>query len=130
MSVSLAAKVNGTKLMPMIVSKGAVWETKALSEEFKGKVVIASSPNAWMNTDLAHVCIDKVLGAFSVQRRFLAWDSYECHNEDTVERKKIDVAVVPGGCTKYIQAPDVPWNKTFKAECTKRYDEWLAGINN
>ena len=44
MSVCLAAKVNG-----------AVREAKALSEEFKGKVVIASSLNAWMNTDLAHV---------------------------------------------------------------------------
>ena len=22
--------------------------------------------------------------------------------------------IVPGGCTKYIQAPDVVWNKSFK----------------
>ena len=45
-SVCLAAKADGTKLIPMIVFKGAVRETKVLSEEFKGKAVIASSPNA------------------------------------------------------------------------------------
>ena len=112
--------------------KAAVREMKALSEELKGKAVIASSPNAWMNTEW----IDKVLGAFSFQRRFLAWDSYECHIEDTDKKslnvKQKDVAVVPGGCTKCIQAPDVSWNKTSKAECTERYDDWLAeeGSNN
>ena len=33
--------------------------------------------------------------------------------------------MVPGGCTKYVQAPDVSWNKPFKAYCTEKYDEWL-----
>ena len=32
---------------------------------------------------------------------------------------------MPEGSTKYIQAPDVSWNKPFKATCTKK--EWLAG---
>ena len=85
-SVCLAAKADGTKLIPMIVFQGTVRETKALSEEFKGKAVIASSPNAWMNTELTHVWVDKVLGTFPFQRRFLAWDSYECHIEDTVKK--------------------------------------------
>ena len=34
---------------------------------------------------------------------------------------------MPGGCTKYIQAPNVSWNKPFKL-CTKKYDEWLATV--
>ena len=63
------------------------------------------------------------------------WDSYECHIEDSVKSslnaKKIDVSIVPGRCTKYIQAPDVSWNKPFKAYATEMYDKWLAeeGIN-
>ena len=36
--------------------------------------------------------------------------------------------IVPGGCTKYIQAPDVSWNKPFKASRTEKYDEWLATV--
>ena len=36
------------------------------------------------------------------------------------------MVVVPGGCTKYIQAPDVCWNAPFKELVTERYDEWRA----
>ena len=43
----------------------------------------------------------------------------------SLNTKKIDVVIVPGGCTKYIQAPDVSWNKTFKAHFTERYDDLL-----
>ena len=35
---------------------------------------------------------------------------------------------MPGGCTKYIQAPDASWNKPFKAYCTEKYDEWLEAV--
>ena len=46
-------------------------------------------------------------------------------------QKKIDVSIVPRGCTKYIQAVDVSWNKPFKALATEKYDQWLVeeGIN-
>ena len=68
-SVCLAARADGTKLKPMIIFKGAVRETKVLSQEFKGQAVIASAPNGWMDTDLTHVWVDSVLGAFSFHRR-------------------------------------------------------------
>ena len=51
-SICLAAKANGTKLKPMIVFGGAKREVKRLSEEFKGRCVVTSSPNAWMNDEL------------------------------------------------------------------------------
>ena len=31
-----------------------------------------------------------------------------------------------GGCTKYIQAPDVSQNKPSKTHVTEQYDDWLA----
>ena len=31
--------------------------------------------------------------------------------------------IVTGGCTKYIQAPDLVWNKPFKQRVTDLYDE-------
>ena len=41
----------------------------------------------------------------------------------------VDSIIVPGGCTPYIQAPDVSWNKPFKSHVTSEYDEWLnSGI--
>ena len=48
--------------------------------------------------------------------------------QKSLKNKKIDIVFVPGGCTKYIQAPDVSWNKPFKAYCTERYDEWLETV--
>ena len=46
----------------------------------------------------------------------------------TLKSNKIDCVIVPGGCTKYIQAPDVSWNKPFKVSCTEKYNEWLATV--
>ena len=76
-----------------------------------------------------------MLGTFSFGRRLLAWDTYSCHIEgsatDSLKRKNIDVVLIPGGCTRYIQAPDVRCNKPFKQHCTESYDEWLSttGLN-
>ena len=131
-SVVLAEKADGTKLKPMVVIKGAKREVAALNQEFKGRAVVATSANAWMDSELTIVWINSVLGSFSFNRRLLAWDSYECHIEDTVTEaltsKKIDHIIVPGGCTKYIQAPDVSWNKPFKSSCTEKYDHWLSTV--
>ena len=46
--------------------------------------------------------------------------------KDKVKENNTDMVVVPGGCTKYIQAPDVCWNAPFKELVTERYDEWMA----
>ena len=47
--------------------------------------------------------------------------------EQTVSKdlkaKKIESLIIPGGCTKYLQAPDVSWNKPFKAKVAEEYDE-------
>ena len=39
---------------------------------------------------------------------------------------KVDQALIPGGCTKYLQASNICWNSPFKAAVTEQYDEWLA----
>ena len=38
----------------------------------------------------------------------------------------VESVIVPGGCTKYIQASDVCLNKPFKARVTELYDQWLS----
>ena len=40
----------------------------------------------------------------------------------------MDDTLIPGGCTRYIQGPDVSWNKPFKARCTEQYDDWLSEV--
>ena len=43
---------------------------------------------------------------------------------------KTDDSLIPGGCTKCVQALDAVWNKPFKGHIMESYDEWLAsGVN-
>ena len=129
-SVCLTAKADGIKLKPFIVFLGAKRETKQLNEEYKNRCYVASSVNGWMNEDLTRDQVKGVLDKFSCTRRMLAWDSFKCHITDSVQQElaqaKIDPVIVPCGCTKYIQPPDVAWNKPFKAKVTEKYNAWMA----
>ena len=129
-SVCLAAKLDGTKLKPFIVFGAAKRESKSVHGEYKRQCSVASSSNAWMNEELTLRWCDEVLGQFTFQKRLLAWDSFEAHITDEVKRKlttsKTEPLIVPGGCTKYIQAPDLVWNKPLKAKIQEFYDDWLA----
>ena len=78
-SVCLAARGDGTKLKPFVVFAGAKREAKALHEEYKRQCSVASSTNGWMNEELALRWVNEVVGAFSFNKRLLAWDSYEAH---------------------------------------------------
>ena len=123
-SVCLTSKADGSKLKPFIVFKNVKRETKTLNDEFKTRCVIVTSSIVWMNNGLTTECTKKVLGTFSFGKRFLAWDSYECHMDSNVAASltssNIDQAFITGGCTKFIQVPDISWNKLFKAMCTER----------
>ena len=121
-SVCLAAKGDGTKLKPFVVFAGAKRESKALHEEYKRQCSVASSTNGWMNEELTLRWINEIVGTFAFNKRLLAWDSYEAHMTEDVKLhlKGINTegVIVPGGCTKHIQAPGAVSNKPFKHEFT------------
>ena len=129
-SVCLASKSDKTKLKPFIVLGAAKRKSKSLHDEYKRQCSAASSSSAWMNEKLTLRRCDEVLGQFTFQKRLLAWDSFEAHITDEVKRKlttsKAESLIVPGVCTKYIQAPDLSWNKPFKEKMQGFYDDWLA----
>ena len=129
-SVCLTGKADRTRLKPFIVFKGAKRESKALHNEFNRKCSVASSANGWMNEDLTLRWCNEILSQFSFRKRLLAWDSYEAHLTDDVKKSLtksiIESVIIPGGCTKYIQAPDVVWNKPFNGMIQEFYDDWLA----
>ena len=63
-------------------------------------------------------------------QQLLVWDSFRCHFtpgvKDLLNKGKIDSVIVAGRCMKYIQAPDVSWNKPMKEYLREMYDLWLA----
>lgn len=76
---------------------------------------VASSKNGWFNDDLTKDWQQKAEGKFHFGPRLLAWDSYQCHISEATKAElkrgyNLIMAVIPGGCTKYLQAPDVVWS--------------------
>ena len=127
-SVCLTAKADGTKLKPFIVFQGAKREAIALDEELKNRCVVVSSSNDWMNKEQVLKCLRQVLGMFSFKKRLFAWYTLETHIAEDVRKflkhMKTDDALIAGGCTNYIQAPDMVWKKPFKDHIMESYDEW------
>lgn len=132
-TVVLTANGAGAKLKPYVVFSGGVRKIKELQEkkQLSGNLV-ATSKNGWMNEELTKDYLQRVMGKLCFRRRILVWDAYRCHLSEATKRElksgyNITTAVIPGGCTKYLQAPDVCWNKPFKAALHELYDAWMVG---
>ena len=128
-TVILTAKANGTKLKPYIVFKGKGTRLIKALQQISG-VIVRFSSNGWMNDTLTIDYLQSIIGAFSFTKRLLIWDAYRCHTSVSTRAEtnklRLHTAIVPGGCTKFIQAADVVWNSCFKAHLRTTYDTWLA----
>ena len=72
-TVVLSAMADGMKLKPFVVFKGV--RPIAELHSIPG-VVVAMSPNGWMNEALTAEWVKKVWGCLSFSCRFLVWNSY------------------------------------------------------
>ena len=74
-------------------------------------------------------CVIGVREAMFTSHRLLVWDSFKCHvskdTKDYLKMLKVEQAVIPGGCTGFIQAPDVCWNKPLQTNYTKSNNDWF-----
>ena len=116
------------KMKPYVVFKGK--GTRLIKQlQSIPDIVVTFSSNGWMN-DMLTANLRQIIGQLSFSKRLLVWDAYKCHTSEATEaelhRLKVDTAVVPGGCTKFIQAADVAWNACFKAHLCSYYDLWLS----
>ena len=128
-TVILTARADGKKMKPLIVFKGK--GTRLIKELEKiPDVIVQFSDNGWMNDELTSDYLKKVIGYFSFNKRLIVWDAYRCHTSEAtrkeLDRLKLHSAVIPGGCTKFIQAADVVWNAIFKSHLCQYYDVWLS----
>jgi hypothetical protein len=132
-TVILTASGSGVKFKPYVVFHGGSRKVKELTDARKTSgSIVTSSANGWMNDDLTKDYLRRVIGKLAFKRRILVWDAYRCHlsqatKEELKRNYNITTAVIPGGCTKYLQAPDVCWNRPFKDILRKQYDLWMAG---
>ena len=133
-SACLTGKANGSKFKLFIVLKEAKRQREFLHKEFKRKCSMATFTNGWMNERLTLRWCTEVLRKFSFRKRLLAWDSYEAHLPDhtrkSITNSKIETIFILGGCTKYVQARYVLWNRTFKDRIQERYDDCLVNAKH
>jgi len=128
LSVMLCAKANGTKLKPHVIIN-RVRPIESL-KKFEHKLVISYAKKSWFDNELTSELLNRVIGrGFFNKKRLLVWDSFRCHLSESTKsvckQLKLDMAVIPGGTTKYIQPADVCWNKTFKQNMKHYYTSWL-----
>ncbi|KAL7382417.1 hypothetical protein ABVT39_021878 [Epinephelus coioides] len=129
LTIVLAAKADGTKLKPFIVFRGAAGDEEAMQQQISG-AVINTSPNGWINDALVSDWLETVVGKSNATPRLLVWDSQRSHVSVTGKLKhdfNITPAVIPRGCTEYIQAHNVMWNQPLKQNLHDAYDRWMAG---
>ena len=75
--------------------------------------------------------MQRVTGKFASHKRIVVWDAYRCHLSESTKKElksgyNCTTAVIPGECTKYLQAPDVCWYRLFKDKLHDLYDGWLV----
>ena len=128
-TVILTARADGVKLKPYVVFKGKGTCLIKNLQSIQG-IVVRFSANGWMNDSLTTDYLRTIIGQLSFNKRLLIWDAYRCHTSEATRAEathlRLNTAIIPGGCTKFIQAPDVVWNACFKSNMRRQYDTWIA----
>ena len=127
LTVILTARASGKKVKPFVIipRKRPIKELEAMTDLHFGY-----SSKSWMNDGMTEKYLKSVIGSFAFARRCIIWDSFYCHKSSATKKvlkqMRMDAIIVPSGCTGLIQAPDVSWNKSFKANVRKEYENFIS----
>ncbi|KAL7078026.1 hypothetical protein ACQ4LE_002664 [Meloidogyne hapla] len=98
-------------------------------EKYKNKLVLNWAGKIWMDNNLTCDYLHRVLGQSLFGNRLIVWDSFRCHTSEETKKelRKLGLhsAIIPGGTTKFIQAPDVSWNGPFKSKLQELFNNWM-----
>lgn len=138
----LTARSDGYKCR-LFVLLPRVRPDKQIEAKFKSKLNLCWAGRTFFNDNLTSDYLQRTFGvSLFGGKRLFSWDSYRCHISQSTKNKlkelQIDTAVIPGGCTKFIQvvlkhlelfyqiqAADVYWNGPFKARVRRSYEDWM-----
>ena len=127
-TVALTVTADGKKLPPLLIWKGA--KGKKSKIEKRGSMYVAYQERAWMNSQLLEQWVDLMYPTVfdSTPGRGLVWDSMRAHISKAVKakcmKKNVDMLVIPGGLTPYLQAGDIGIFKSFKDSLSSVINEW------
>ena len=78
--------------------------------------------------------VDWLAAQFNAEeRQMLIMDSHRSHMTDAVKtackQHNIDIVMIPGGCTKYLQPLDLTVNRSFKSKLKQHYYKSMKHYN-
>ena len=120
------ARADGFKLKAAVIIPRAR-PIKAL-ERFNNLAIFYRPEGSWMDETLVQKYLSEQIGhAIFGGTRLLVWNSFIPHysttSKNVAKKLNIEMAIFPGGCTKYLQPADVCWNKPFKTNVCKFYQD-------
>lgn len=122
-TVVLMARVDGRKCKPYVVIN-RVRKLDAIDKEFGSDLNLNYSGCVWMDDNTTHDFLTKNFYYPVNIPRLLIWDSFRSHNSASTRQLmgnlKLNMAIIPGGCTGLIQPADVCWNKQIQRENSGR----------
>ncbi|KAH6929088.1 hypothetical protein HPB50_023386 [Hyalomma asiaticum] len=101
-----------------------------MSLRIPANVRVTASGNGWMTSDKLQEWLGRVWGPNSDDvRRLLVLDQAPIHKtqatKDNLELRDTDVVYVPAGCTSLLQPADVYWNRPFKANLRRAWENFI-----
>jgi len=128
MRVTVVASVwaDGRKAPPMVIHKTA---TNRPITRSNGPIFAAYQKKAWVDSDLLIKWIDLMFPAIdTTPGKCIVWDSCRAHISKKVKEhcrvRRIELIVIPGGLTPYLQAGDIGIYKEFKDKLGNIINEW------
>jgi hypothetical protein len=134
--VVLGVSASGEKLKPMVIFKRKTLPKEKITPD----VLVRANPKGWINGDLVKewmncVWMKRSSGFFkkpSKTQSLLIYDACRAHLTEEVKaavQKHTELAVIPGGLTKYLQPLDISVNKAFKTKMREYWDKWMIDEN-
>ena len=122
---------NGTKAAPLIIHKGL--EGQAI-ERVSGPLLFIRQEKAWVNERLIIKWIDVMFPIVEItDGKAIVWDSCRAHISNKVKehcrRRNIELIVIPGGLTPYLQAGDIGIFKELKDKISASINLWKNSDN-
>jgi hypothetical protein len=128
MRVTVIASVwaDGRKAPPMVIHKA---KTTLDIKRVSGPLLVATQPKGWVNSELLIKWIDCLFPLVDISAgKCIVWDSCRAHISNLVKahcrQRNIELIVIPGGLTPYLQAGDIGIYREFKDKLSVLINQW------
>lgn len=125
-TVVLSVWADGRKAPPLVIHKAKANEGIHIQ---KGPILYTTQLHAWVDQNLIISWIDKIFPMIDVSvGKCIIWDSCRAHTaqkvKDHCRKRNIELIVIPGGMTPYLQAGDIGLFKIFKDQLSSIINTW------